>query len=161
MAPSAISTDPVSELETQSSIVIEVATTEVKANPYFEPSKPSLTPITTEITSEDSTEPSSASDGFIDIPPPVLAEKKEVTATPPAKWLKLNDVVPSVNEPTSGAKKLRKMLFETEELIICPGVYDGLSARTAIELGFNAMYMVRNSISALSQLQTLYRAFSC
>ncbi|KAI3337733.1 putative carboxyphosphonoenolpyruvate phosphonomutase [Ustulina deusta] len=141
MAPSAISTDPVSELETQSSIVIEVATTEVKANPYFEPSKPSLTPITTEITSEDLTEPSSASDGFIDIPPPVLAEKKEVTATPPAKWLKLNDVVPSVNEPTSGAKKLRKMLFETEELIICPGVYDGLSARTAIELGFNAMYM--------------------
>ncbi|KAH6660868.1 putative carboxyphosphonoenolpyruvate phosphonomutase [Truncatella angustata] len=56
-------------------------------------------------------------------------------------WLQLNHVASSVHQPTSGAKKLRKMLFETNELIVCPGVYDGLSARTAIELGFNAMYM--------------------
>ncbi|KAG5927215.1 hypothetical protein E4U42_002443 [Claviceps africana] len=46
-----------------------------------------------------------------------------------------------VQEPVSGATKLRKMLLETNELIVCPGVYDGLSARTAIELGFDAMYM--------------------
>lgn len=59
------------------------------------------------------------------------------------KWLQLNHVSSSVQEPMSGAKKLRKMLFETKELIVCPGVYDGLSARTAIELGFDAMYMVR------------------
>ncbi|KAK8080752.1 hypothetical protein PG997_008570 [Apiospora hydei] len=39
------------------------------------------------------------------------------------------------------ATKLRKMIFDTKELIVCPGVYDGLSARTAIELGFDAMYM--------------------
>lgn len=45
--------------------------------------------------------------------------------------------------PTSGATKLRKMIFETNELIVCPGVYDGLSARTALEVGFHAMYMVR------------------
>lgn len=44
--------------------------------------------------------------------------------------------------PISGATKLRKMIFETNELIVCPGVYDGLSARTAIETGFSAMYMV-------------------
>lgn len=42
----------------------------------------------------------------------------------------------------SGATKLRHMLQRTSELIVCPGVYDGLSARTAIELSFDAMYMV-------------------
>ncbi|KAI2463931.1 oxaloacetate Acetylhydrolase [Annulohypoxylon bovei var. microspora] len=55
--------------------------------------------------------------------------------------LQLSHVVSSILEPASGAKKLRKMLFETDELIVCPGVYDGLSARTAMELGFQAMYM--------------------
>ncbi|KAI7971284.1 hypothetical protein EIK77_007338 [Talaromyces pinophilus] len=33
------------------------------------------------------------------------------------------------------------MLNETDELIVCPGVYDGLSARIALQLGFSAMYM--------------------
>lgn len=58
-------------------------------------------------------------------------------------YLSLNHASAEVKEPVSGATKLRKMLFETNELVVCPGVYDGLSARTAIELGFNAMYMVR------------------
>lgn len=50
---------------------------------------------------------------------------------------------PSLNPlPISGATKLRRMLNETEDLIICPGVYDGLSARIAMDLGFNALYMV-------------------
>lgn len=57
-------------------------------------------------------------------------------------FLSLKYVSSEVLEPVSGATKLRKMLLETNELIVCPGVYDGLSARTAIELGFNAMYMV-------------------
>ncbi|KAI0971348.1 putative carboxyphosphonoenolpyruvate phosphonomutase [Xylaria arbuscula] len=142
MAPSAISTDPVSQLETRSEMIIEAATVDVKANPIFEPFKPALTPSVHEISPEDSTETSSACDGFIDTPPPGLVEKQEETlADSNNKWLTLNEIVPSVSEPMSGAKKLRKMLFETDELIICPGVYDGLSARTAIELGFNAMYM--------------------
>lgn len=46
------------------------------------------------------------------------------------------------DRPLSGAKKLRMLLEETNELIVCPGVYDGLSARTAIEVGFNGLYMV-------------------
>lgn len=57
-------------------------------------------------------------------------------------YLPLSYINAEVQEPASGATKLRKMIFETNELIVCPGVYDGLSARTAIELGFNAMYMV-------------------
>lgn len=42
----------------------------------------------------------------------------------------------------SGAAKLRNMLQESNDLIVCPGVYDGLSARIALNLGFEAMYMV-------------------
>ncbi|KAB8209830.1 Pyruvate/Phosphoenolpyruvate kinase-like domain-containing protein [Aspergillus parasiticus] len=42
---------------------------------------------------------------------------------------------------TAGASKLRRMLRETDDLIVCPGVYDGISARIAMGLGFKAMYM--------------------
>ncbi|KAL4767495.1 oxaloacetate acetylhydrolase [Aspergillus nidulans var. acristatus] len=51
------------------------------------------------------------------------------------------------HEPTvtlniaTGATKLRRYLKETNEMIVCPGVYDGLSARIAMELGFKALYM--------------------
>lgn len=46
----------------------------------------------------------------------------------------------------TGATKLRRQLRESNELIVCPGVYDGLSARIAINLGFKAMYMVRHFV---------------
>ncbi|KAJ5989747.1 hypothetical protein N7522_009954 [Penicillium canescens] len=39
------------------------------------------------------------------------------------------------------ASKLRRMLKDTKELIVCPGVYDGLSARVAMEVGFKGLYM--------------------
>ncbi|KAJ6104757.1 hypothetical protein N7523_011077 [Penicillium sp. IBT 18751x] len=39
------------------------------------------------------------------------------------------------------ASKLRRMLRDTKDLIVCPGVYDGLSARVAMELGFKGLYM--------------------
>ncbi|PYH41083.1 isocitrate lyase/PEP mutase family protein [Aspergillus saccharolyticus JOP 1030-1] len=49
---------------------------------------------------------------------------------------------PVVNlQLVTGASKLRRQLKESNELIICPGVYDGLSARIAMNLGFKAMYM--------------------
>lgn len=40
------------------------------------------------------------------------------------------------------ASKLRRMLKDTKELIVCPGVYDGLSARIAMQVGFKGLYMV-------------------
>lgn len=40
------------------------------------------------------------------------------------------------------ASKLRRMLKDNKELIVCPGVYDGLSARIAMEVGFKGLYMV-------------------
>lgn len=67
-------------------------------------------------------------------------------------WLQLNQLTVAANEPVYGATKLRKMLFETNQLIVCPGVYDGLSARTAMELGFNALYMVSTPLIGLSVL---------
>jgi 2-phospho-L-lactate guanylyltransferase (CobY/MobA/RfbA family) len=44
--------------------------------------------------------------------------------------------------PMAGATKLKRMLEETNDLIVCPGVYDGLSARVAMEVGFDCLYMV-------------------
>ena len=50
---------------------------------------------------------------------------------------------PVINlQMVTGSSKLRKQLRDSDELIICPGVYDGLSARIAINMGFKAMYMV-------------------
>ena len=46
--------------------------------------------------------------------------------------------------PMSGATKLKKLLSDTDELIVCPGVYDGFSARIALAVGFSALYMVRS-----------------
>lgn len=48
--------------------------------------------------------------------------------------------------PTSmlpASTRLQKMIHESDQLVVCPGVYDGLSARTAHEVGFDALYMVR------------------
>ena len=42
----------------------------------------------------------------------------------------------------SPATKLKRRLEDTRDLIVCPGVYDGFSARIALSVGFEAMYMV-------------------
>lgn len=49
----------------------------------------------------------------------------------------------AISKNLSAATKLKKMIEDTDELIVCPGVYDGLSARIALRVGFSAMYMVR------------------
>ncbi|KAI0146166.1 putative carboxyphosphonoenolpyruvate phosphonomutase [Xylariaceae sp. FL1272] len=145
MAPSAISSDPVSQLESQSVLLAEAATADVKSGQLYGDLKTAITSIDTEVPAETSEKSSPATDGFIDAPPAEVvkevAPEQNDTALSPSSWLPLSHIATSVNEPMSGAKKLRKMIFDTNELIICPGVYDGLSARTAIELGFNAMYM--------------------
>jgi 2-methylisocitrate lyase-like PEP mutase family enzyme len=43
-------------------------------------------------------------------------------------------------KPTA-ASKLRELLAG-EDIITCPGVYDGLSARIALNTGFKILYMV-------------------
>ena len=54
----------------------------------------------------------------------------------------------------SPATKLKRRLEDTKDLIVCPGVYDGFSARIALSVGFEAMYMVGLSyISSFGQLK--------
>jgi hypothetical protein len=38
--------------------------------------------------------------------------------------------------------RLQRFLKETDDILVCPGVYDGFSARIALSVGFKAMYMV-------------------
>lgn len=45
--------------------------------------------------------------------------------------------------PLTGASRLRAMLKDPEKVIVCPGVFDGLTARLALAAGFDAIYMVR------------------
>lgn len=40
------------------------------------------------------------------------------------------------------ASVLRDLLNNTHETIVCPGVYDGLTARIALRAGFDCLYMV-------------------
>ncbi|KAL8699680.1 MAG: hypothetical protein Q9201_005865 [Fulgogasparrea decipioides] len=51
---------------------------------------------------------------------------------------KIMNVAPAV---LLGATKLKRRLEETNELIVCPGVHDGFSARIAMSVGFDALYM--------------------
>ncbi|EPE24607.1 Phosphoenolpyruvate/pyruvate [Glarea lozoyensis ATCC 20868] len=41
----------------------------------------------------------------------------------------------------SASSKLRAMLAEDNAIVVCPGVYDGFTARLAIKTGFNILYM--------------------
>ena len=43
---------------------------------------------------------------------------------------------------SSPATNLKRRLQHTKDLIVCPGVYDGFSARIALAVGCDAMYMV-------------------
>lgn len=45
-------------------------------------------------------------------------------------------------KPLTGARRLRDLLKDPNKLILCPGVFDGLTARLALNTGFDAMYMV-------------------
>lgn len=47
------------------------------------------------------------------------------------------------NFRASTATELRKRLNDNDCIVIAPGVFDGLSARTALECGFDCLYMVR------------------
>ncbi|KAI1102676.1 oxaloacetate Acetylhydrolase [Jackrogersella minutella] len=129
-----LSTDPVSSLDNESTIVLQAAVDFVATQ--FHESIKSTPPVTIiEVLADDNTTVPMLEDVTV-VPLPEDSPEEKIDRS-----LRLQHVVSSVLEPASGAKKLRKMLLETNELIVCPGVYDGLSARTAMELGFNAMYM--------------------
>ncbi|ETN39950.1 uncharacterized protein HMPREF1541_06177 [Cyphellophora europaea CBS 101466] len=47
----------------------------------------------------------------------------------------------SGHRPQSGASRLRTLLADDTQILVCPGVYDGLTARLAIAQGFKCIYM--------------------
>lgn len=51
---------------------------------------------------------------------------------------------------TEGATRLRQLLKDPNHLVVCPGVYDGLTARVALSMGFEALYMVRDTPTSAS-----------
>lgn len=51
---------------------------------------------------------------------------------------------PSV--PLPAATKLRRIVEDPNAFLMCPGVYDGYSARIALQVGFDGLYMVRQLI---------------
>ena len=59
-------------------------------------------------------------------------DQDAVATTPPTEFL-----LP--------ATSLKRRLERTKDLIVCPGVYDGFSARIALSVGFDALYMVSNA----------------
>ena len=61
----------------------------------------------------------------------------------------ISNTIPQV----TAATKLRRML-QGDDIIVAPGVYDGFSARIALEVGFDCVYMV--SISPILLLDALY-----
>lgn len=135
--------ESVSCMEPKTPVVLKAAP-EVEPHHIAPPVKPISLVITAEVVEEESY--------AVQLPPSqssavVIQPEGLLPVSQPGSWLPLNHIMASVNKPCSGATKLRKMIFDTKELIVCPGVYDGLSARTAIELKFDAMYMVSDSTS--------------
>ena len=45
------------------------------------------------------------------------------------------------NQALTPGKRLRTLL-DRKEILVAPGVYDGFSARIALEVGFDCLYMV-------------------
>lgn len=57
--------------------------------------------------------------------------------------------VPQVANSLSPATRLKHKLQHTTDFIVCPGVYDGLSARIAQAVGFETLYMVWKRLLSL------------
>ena len=46
------------------------------------------------------------------------------------------------DSPQTPVQKLRAMLADPDKIIVGPGVYDGFTARIALQAGFDCLYMV-------------------
>lgn len=47
--------------------------------------------------------------------------------------------------PLTGARRLRELLQRPDSIVSAPGVFDGFTARLALALDFEALYMVCRS----------------
>ena len=60
----------------------------------------------------------------------------------------MGSISPPVRE--GAATKLRNMIASPGPILLGPGVYDGFSARIALGVGFDMIYMVRIPMMSLS-----------
>lgn len=68
---------------------------------------------------------------------PVTEASIALERAPSAKDISIEN--PTI--PLRASTRLRQLIKKSPRIIVCPGVYDGLSARIALEVGFQAMYM--------------------
>jgi 2-methylisocitrate lyase-like PEP mutase family enzyme len=59
----------------------------------------------------------------------------------------------SSTPPTTAATKLRRMISDPNGFVFAPGVYDGFSARIALGVGFDCLYMVHFAFPSNSKAQ--------
>jgi hypothetical protein len=75
-----------------------------------------------------------------------------ISAQPPHRFLSFTNFPPlkshiimapleSSARPTAAAR-LRAHLGDESKILVCPGVFDGLTARIALSEGFDCLYMV-------------------
>ncbi len=65
-------------------------------------------------------------------------------------YTKMASLLPAT--PVRAATRLRQLLKDREKILICPGVYDGITARIALSLGFETLYMVEDLTSGSGTL---------
>ncbi|CAF9924105.1 MAG: hypothetical protein ALECFALPRED_002684 [Alectoria fallacina] len=94
-------------------------------------------------TKQNKTEPAPIEDTPTDSMSALSVKTHHDTASSPKVQKASQDTV-ATSLPTefmSPATNLKRRLVNTKDLIVCPGVYDGFSARIALSVGFDALYM--------------------
>lgn len=59
----------------------------------------------------------------------------------------------------NAATKLRNTIASPGPIILAPGVYDGFSARIALQVGFDTIYMVQKNLYMLRKPETDWYIF--
>lgn len=93
-----------------------------------------LPPLNTEISPSDI--PPSARDPENKVPASTDGYQDSIARAPMP-----TQKVPTLANSLSPATRLKHKLQHTKGMIVCPGVYDGLSARIAMSVGFPTLYM--------------------
>jgi methylisocitrate lyase len=121
------------------------------------PSLPSLEDAKPSLEVEPTVQPTVQPEGLVDIPAeeieiqvpqPLLEEVPEIQVTDVVQVEEISSTsqvqirAPATLDPFAPAStRLRHMIKNLDHILVCPGVYDGLSARIAIATGFEGMYM--------------------
>ena len=77
----------------------------------------------------------------------LIIERGELTPSQPRRFWQGREVYIDITKPSDlhtqapASTRLRHMIKYLDRIIMCPGVYNGLSARIALHVGFDGMYM--------------------